>query len=1193
MADKRIKDVYSPELREWEEFYRLRWQYDKIVRSTHGVNCTGSCSWMVYVKDGIVTWELQANDYPQFNPEVPNYEPRGCQRGVSFSWYIYSPLRVKYPYIRGALLELWREAKQRHSDPVEAWKSIVEDENLRKKYVSKRGMGGFRRASWDEAVEIIAASCLYTASKYGPDRVIGFTPIPAMSMVSYAAGARFLQLFGGVCMSFYDWYCDLPPASPQIWGEQTDVNESADWYNAGYIAVMGSNPSMTRTPDVHYLAEARYRGAKVAVLSPDYSQVSKYADLWLPVEPGHDAAFWMAVNHVIVKEFYADKTTDYFDDYCKRYTDLPFLVKLEKKGDALVPGRFLRASEIEKGEGLENAEWILCVMDGSGEVRIPNGSIGFRWSSQGGKWNLEMKDAVDGKEIDVKLTLLGGETATVRFHYEDYGDSLREVPVARVKTKQGEVLVATAFDLLVAHLGVSRGLGGDYPSGYEDDKPFTPKWQEKYTRLGAESVIKFAREWAENGEKTKGRNLVIIGAGANHWYHNDLIYRSCITALILTGSVGRNGGGLAHYVGQEKVVPIASWAVVAFAQDWGMKPPRLQNTPSFWYVHSDQWRYDRSYQDYFKPVLNGNLPKHTIDFNVKAVRLGWLPFYPQFNENPIKLVEAAKSAGAESDDDVKKWIIKRLKEGKLKFAIEDPDAKENSPKVWFIWRGNAVASSAKGHEFFLRHVIGAPNSNATAQEQAKDVVEEVVWREVAPEGKMDLIVDINFRMDTSAMYSDIILPTATWYEKNDINSTDLHSFINCLAEAVPPAWEAKSDWQAFKLIAKKVSELAQKHFPSPVKDVVMAPLLHDMPEEISQPEVKDWKKGEVEPIPGKTMPKLVILERDYVNLYKRYTSLGPGMKQVAGHGVGWDASDVYEALPEKLPSTEWNGSKYVSLEDEVTVADVILTFAPETNGEMSYRAFKSLEKKVGRPLADELAGPYRSYRITFHDTKVQPRRFLTSPVWSAVVNDGRTYSPYTLNVDYLVPWRTLSGRQEVYLDHEYYLSFYEALPTFKPKIDPKLLDELVEGDGIVLNFITPHSKWSIHSTYYDNLRMLTLSRGGQVLWINDKDAAEAGIKDNDWIEAYNANGVVVCRAIVTARLPRGMSLMYHAPERTLFIPKSARTGRRGGVHNSLTRTRLKPTLMVGGYAQFSYYFNYWGPTGVNRDTYIIVRKLKR
>ncbi|MCK5314946.1 MAG: molybdopterin-dependent oxidoreductase, partial [Anaerolineales bacterium] len=202
---KWIKEVESPTERKWEEFYRNRFQHDRRVRTTHGVNCTGSCSWEVFVKDGIVTWELQATDYPDLEEGLPPYEPRGCQRGISFSWYLYSPIRVKYPYARGVLVDLWRQAKEQFNDPVEAWSALMSNKDARKKYQEARGKGGFRRVTWDEVLEIMAASVIYTIKKYGPDRVIGFSPIPAMSQISYAAGSRFLSLLGGVVMSFYDW----------------------------------------------------------------------------------------------------------------------------------------------------------------------------------------------------------------------------------------------------------------------------------------------------------------------------------------------------------------------------------------------------------------------------------------------------------------------------------------------------------------------------------------------------------------------------------------------------------------------------------------------------------------------------------------------------------------------------------------------------------------------------------------------------------------------------------------------------------------------------------------------------------------------------------------------------------------------------------------------------------------------------
>ncbi|MFV3017014.1 molybdopterin-dependent oxidoreductase, partial [Pseudomonas sp. KHB2.9] len=313
------------ESRDWENVYRSRWQYDKIVRSTHGVNCTGSCSWKIYVKNGLITWETQQTDYPRTRNDLPNHEPRGCPRGASYSWYIYSANRLKYPKIRKPLLKLWREARQTLA-PVEAWASIVEDKAKADSYKSKRGMGGFIRSNWEEVNEIIAASNVYTIKQYGPDRIVGFSPIPAMSMVSYAAGSRYLSLIGGVCLSFYDWYCDLPPASPMVWGEQTDVPESADWYNSNYIIAWGSNVPQTRTPDAHFFTEVRYKGTKTVAITPDYSEVAKLTDLWLNPKQGTDAALAQAFNHVIFKEFHLDKPSAYFTDYAKRFTDLPVLV---------------------------------------------------------------------------------------------------------------------------------------------------------------------------------------------------------------------------------------------------------------------------------------------------------------------------------------------------------------------------------------------------------------------------------------------------------------------------------------------------------------------------------------------------------------------------------------------------------------------------------------------------------------------------------------------------------------------------------------------------------------------------------------------------------------------------------------------------------------------------------------------------
>ncbi|CAG0940593.1 nitrate reductase / nitrite oxidoreductase, alpha subunit Nitrobacter [Anaerolineae bacterium] len=1203
-----IQDLVNPQDRQWEEFYRNRWQHDNIVRSTHGVNCTGGCSWAVYVKDGIITWEMQQTDYPLLEAGLPPYEPRGCQRGISASWYVYSPIRVKYPYMRGPLMDLWREAKKTHTNPIEAWGSIVEDETKRARYQKARGKGGFRRSNWDEVLEIIAASTLYTAKKYGPDRVFGFSPIPAMSYLSYAAGSRFLQLFGGVNMSFYDWYADLPNAFPEIWGDQTDVCESADWYNSKYIISMGANLNMTRTPDVHYISEARHNGSKFVVIAPDFSQVAKYSDWWIPVQAGQDTALWMAVNHVILKEFHVDKKVPYFINYLKQYTDSPFLVQLAPAEKGHAPGQLLRANRIARYRDVENGDWKMLVWDQkSNQPRMPKGAVGYRWQTEKGKWNLKMEDGVDDTPLDPVLSFLDGSDDVVQVAFYEFAEGktyLRSVPVKYVETAEGCVPVATAYDLLMAQFGVARGLPGDYPKDYNDTTPYTPAWQEQYTGIGRDTIIRLAREFAANAEATNGKSMIIIGASINHWYNNNLSYRAPITALILCGCCGVNGGGMNHYVGQEKLTLVAPWTSLAFALDW-VKPPRRQQSPTWHYVNSDQWRYEGDFTDYAPVPPNAKWAKgHAMDHEARAVRLGWMPYYPQFNRNPLDLAREGKTS-----DETIRSAVEQLKNGKLGFAVDDPDAQENWPRVWLIWRGNAIMSSAKGHEFFLRHYLGT-HDNAVAEECAKDKVKTVKFREPAPRGKMDLVVDINFRMDTSALYSDIILPTAMWYEKNDLNTTDLHSFVHPLGQAVPPVWESKSDWEIFKAFAKKVSERAPSIFPESVKDLVAYPLMHDTPDELAQTQVRDWRAGECEPIPGKTMPHLAVVERDYKNLYNRFVSLGPQIRKdgIGGNGVQIPIEGFYDEMltnpvgtspdPRHMRCVEWDGKKYPSLEDSLDAANTLLTLAPETNGEVAYTAFKHEEERVGLPLAD-LAEKIRSVRMNFLDITRQVRRTLISPCWSGMVNDGRAYAAWCLNVERLVPWRTLTGRQHLYVDHPHYLDFGEHLPTYKPKLNPVKTGDVVKSPvdsaSLVLNYITPHGKWHIHSTYYDNHRMLTLSRGMEPCWINDKDAEQVGINDNDWVEVYNDNGVMVTRAAVSARVQRGTCMVYHAPERTISIPKSQiRGGRRGGAHNSLTRTRINPVQLAGGYAQFTYGFNYWGPIGIfTRDTYAVVRKLEK
>ncbi|HDC2642408.1 TPA: nitrate reductase subunit alpha [Salmonella enterica] len=849
--------------RDWEDSYRQRWQFDKIVRSTHGVNCTGSCSWKIYVKNGLVTWETQQTDYPRTRPDLPNHEPRGCPRGASYSWYLYSANRLKYPLVRKRLIELWREALSRHSDPVLAWESIMNDPQKCQSYKQVRGHGGFIRSNWKELNQLIAAANVWTIKTYGPDRVAGFSPIPAMSMVSYAAGTRYLSLLGGTCLSFYDWYCDLPPASPMTWGEQTDVPESADWYNSAYIIAWGSNVPQTRTPDAHFFTEVRYKGTKTIAITPDYSEVAKLCDQWLAPKQGTDSALAMAMGHVILKEFHLDNPSDYFLNYCRRYTDMPMLVLLDKRADgSYVPGRMMRASDLMDGLGeANNPEWKTVALNSTGELVAPNGSIGFRWGEKG-KWNLEPVAA--GVETELSLSLLGqhDDVAGVAFPYFGGNENphfrsvrqepvlVRQLPVKRLALADGsERMVVSVYDLVLANYGLDRGLDdGHSANNYNDVKAYTPAWGEQITGVPRRHIETIAREFAETAHKTHGRSMIILGAGVNHWYHMDMNYRGMINMLVFCGCVGQTGGGWAHYVGQEKLRPQTGWLPLAFALDWN-RPPRQMNSTSFFYNHASQWRYEKlTVQELLSPLADpAKFTGHLIDFNVRAERMGWLPSAPQLNLNPLSVKASADKAGLSAAD----YTVQALKSGAIRFACEQPDSGHNHPRNLFVWRSNDTRSVSE-------------------------------MREIPPNG-----------------------------------------------------------------------------------------------------------------------------------------------------------------FPEKA-----------------------------------------------------------------------------------------------------------------------------------------------------LNFLTPHQKWGIHSTYSENLLMLTLSRGGPIVWISEADARELGIEDNDWIEAFNANGALTARAVVSQRVPPGMTMMYHAQERIMNIPGSEVTGMRGGIHNSVTRVCPKPTHMIGGYAQLAYGFNYYGTVGSNRDEFIMIRKMK-
>ncbi|PLL22270.1 nitrate reductase subunit alpha, partial [Klebsiella michiganensis] len=468
--------------------------------------------------------------------------------------------------------------------------------------------------------------------------------------------------------------------------------------------------------------------------------------------------------------------------------------------------------------------------------------------------------------------------------------------------------------------------------------------------------------------------------------------RVMINMLVFCGCVGQSGGGWSHYVGQEKLRPQTGWLPLAFALDWN-RPPRQMNSTSFFYNHASQWRYEKlNARELLSPLADASqFSGHLIDFNVRAERMGWLPSAPQLGVNPLTIKAQAAAAGLTPAD----YTARALKSGEIRFACEQPDNGKNHPRNLFIWRSNLLGSSGKGHEYMLKYLLGTDSGIQSDELGASDDVkpEEVEWQTAAIEGKLDLLVTLDFRMSSTCLFSDIVLPTATWYEKDDMNTSDMHPFIHPLSAAVDPAWEAKSDWEIYKDIAKTFSEVCVGHLDKET-DVVLVPLQHDSPAELSQPfDVLDWRKGECELTPGKTAPSIAVVERDYPATYERFTSLGPLLDKLGngGKGITWNTQNEVDLLG-KLNYVKLDGPAKgrPRIDTAIDASEVILALAPETNGQVAVKAWQALGEFTGREHT-HLALNKEDEKIRFRDIQAQPRKIISSPTWSGLESEHVSY----------------------------------------------------------------------------------------------------------------------------------------------------------------------------------------------------------
>ena len=324
------------------------------------------------------------------------------------------------------------------------------------------------------------------------------------------------------------------------------------------------------------------------------------------------------------------------------------------------------------------------------------------------------------------------------------------------------------------------------------------------------------------------------------------------------------------------------------------------NSTSAWYAHTDQWRYETLTTD---EILSPTAPEGDwdiamIDYNIRAERMGWLPSAPQLRTNPLMIAKSAREEGKEIPD----YVTEQLKSGKLSMSCEDPDAPENWPRNLFVWRSNLLGSSGKGHEYFLKHLLGTDHGvlGRDLGEEGRERPKEAKWHEEAPRGKLDLLVCIDFRMSTTAVYSDVVLPTASWYEKNDLNTSGHASIHSSAAGRRGPRVRKASRIGRYSRPSPASSRKSRRRSSASKPTSFSLPILHDTPAEIAQDQVKDWKKGECDLIPGKTAPNFVAVERDYTAIGDRFCALGPLMDKIGngGKGISWETGQEVQHLRE-------------------------------------------------------------------------------------------------------------------------------------------------------------------------------------------------------------------------------------------------------------------------------------------------------
>jgi len=910
-----------PDYRSWEDLYRSKWTWDQVVRSSHFVNCwyQAHCAWNVFVKDGMVWREEQAADYPAIRSDTPDFNPRGCQKGACYSARMYDPTRVKYPLKR----------------------------------VGERGSGKWQRISWDQALAEIADLMLDTITAEGTDRIVW--SLGPLYGTHTAGQMRLAFMLDSSSLDMNTEIGDGHPGAAVTFGKIVAERSLDDYFFSDVILVWGCNPLYTQIPNAHFFTEARYKGAHVVAIAPDYNASSIHADQWIPLNPGTDAAFALSLAHVIVGEKLHDAA------FLREQTDLPFLVRAND-------GRFLRQRDLQK--------------DGSADV-------------------LYVYDQRAGRIVEApRDTLaLGALEPALEGTFEAH-------------TSAGPVQVRPVFALLRERL----------------ERDYAPEQTAAITGVHPDVVRDLARRIG-----TAKAVANVTSSNLAKFYHGNLMERAQILVFALCGHMGKRGSGFSAF-------------------------PFLTHdgADTFAMLHRTGWIGKlRLMADIWPMLREAKKPGMTdemlhYELGNRGLQAGLTVSGVMFWNVHGGLLEVS-GRSQEWDPHLKRPVAEYLQESLDKGYQYVWPKPGNPPRILFEYGSN-----------ILRRLRGYPS----------------VVKHLFPQLKA--LVTIDWRMTSTALASDYVLPAAGWYEKAEHKwGTPLMPYIHAGSKAAS-FHEAKSDWEICSRLARAVDERARARGLASFKD----------------------RHGG---------------ERPFEAFYDAFTMQG----------------------------------EFGETDDEKVAAELL-------------RLSSNLK------------------RVDWQQLKEKGYARFTGVGTSAVsignaceVPADDTVRPFENHVAHKVPYPTQTGRIQFYIDHPFYLELGETLPVHKAP--PKA------GGDYPLTLTGGHTRWSIHSAWRDDARMLRLQRGRPVMYMSVADADARGIRDGDTVEVRNDLDDFRIQAKISPAVRPGQVIIYHAWENYQF------EGGKG--FQNLIPSPLNPVELAGGEGHLRPIPICLQPSQNDRDTRVEVRRV--